>query len=90
MWIVGGFASGESDADWIGTGTQTGLNGYDFSIDVDGPLIGGQVGGDFDLGNGFVIGAAADISWSGIDGKDCADITDCPANPPWPLRVRYL
>src|SRR6185312_5392217 len=59
--VVGGFGSGESDADWIGTGTQTGLNGYGFSIDVDGPLIGGQIGADYDLGNGFVLGAVADI-----------------------------
>lgn len=83
--VVGGYGWGKSDSDWIGTGSQTGLNGNSFSIDVNGALLGGQVGADYDLGNGLVLGAVADISWSGIDGRDCADISNCPAIPPWPL-----
>lgn len=84
LGVHGGYGWGESEADWIGTGTQSGLNGFGFSVDVDGPVFGGQVGADYDLG-GLVVGVAADASWSGIDGTDCADTSNCPTPPPWPL-----
>ncbi len=83
--VQGGYGWGDSDSDWEGTGSQTDLNGNSFSIDVQGPLLGVQLGADYDVGNGFVLGGVADLAWSGIDGKDCADISDCPAQPPWPL-----
>jgi opacity protein-like surface antigen len=85
--VQGGYGWGDSDSDWEGTGSQTDLNGNSFSIDVDGGLLGVQLGADYDLGNGLVIGAVGDIAWTGINGKDCADITNCPVQPPWPLAM---
>ena len=34
-------------------------------------MIGGRVGYDHGFGNGFVIGAVADLSWADLDGQTC-------------------
>ncbi len=75
--VVGGYGWGDSDfsADSLltGTTTSTGDPTVDGSIDVEGFLIGGQLGYDFDVGNGFVLGVAGDMSWSDMDGDDCVE-----------------
>lgn len=53
--INGGYGFGEADAASVGT------------IDLDGGIFGGQVGYNYDFG-GFVLGAEADIQWSGLEG----------------------
>jgi outer membrane immunogenic protein len=78
--VVGGYGWGDSDTssdimsdDIIPVVLLT----VDNSIDVEGFLIGGQLGYDFDLGNGFVLGVAGDMSWSDMDGEDCVEIGGC-------------
>lgn len=78
--VVGGYGWGESDfsADVIdGTDGVTVLGTLDDSIDVEGFLIGGQLGYDYDMGNGLVLGVAGDWSWSGMDGDLCVDLDTC-------------
>lgn len=50
---VGGDTLGEAELD---------------AIDVDGAIAGGQIGYNYQIGS-FVIGAEADLSWSGIEGE---------------------
>lgn len=78
--VVGGYGWGDSDSssdilsdDIIPVVLLT----VEDSIDVEGFLLGGQLGYDFDLGNGFVLGVAGDMSWMGLDGDDCVEIGGC-------------
>ena len=48
----------------------------DGSIDVEGFVLGGQAGYDFDFGNGMVLGVVGDMSWSDMDGDTC--VNDAP------------
>jgi outer membrane immunogenic protein len=78
--VVGGYGWGDSDfsADVVDSADNTDLLGtLDDSIDVEGFLVGGQLGYDFDLGNGFVLGVAGDMSWSDMDGDLCVDSDTC-------------
>jgi outer membrane immunogenic protein len=78
--VVGGYGWGDSDfsADVVDSADNTILYGaLDDSIDVEGFLIGGQLGYDFDMGNGLVLGVAGDWSWTGMDGDLCVDSDTC-------------
>ena len=82
--LVGGYGWGDSDfsADVVDSADNTTLLGtLEDSIDVEGFLVGGQLGYDFDLGNGFVLGAAADMSWSDMDGDLCVEGGGCDGSP---------
>jgi outer membrane immunogenic protein len=85
--VVGGYGWGESDysADVVLSADNTTPAGasVDDTIDVEGFLLGGQLGYDFDLGNGFVLGVAGDMSWSGMDGKECVEtgLGGCDGDP---------
>jgi len=71
--IVGGYGSGTSRS--IPTGALSG--GPTTFIDVNGGLIGGRVGYDYDTGRGLVLGAFGDFSWSGIKGTTCVETGGC-------------
>jgi outer membrane immunogenic protein len=79
--VVGGYGWGDADfsADSFLTGTSTpsGDPTVEDSIDMEGFLLGGQLGYDFDLGNGFVLGVAGDMSWSDINGETCVETGGC-------------
>jgi outer membrane immunogenic protein len=76
--VVGGYGWGDSDFD---ADTVPASDPVDGSMDVDGFLLGGQAGYDFDLGNGLVIGVAGDMSWTGIDGDTCFASGGCTGVP---------
>src|SRR5688500_2044657 len=57
--LNGGFGWGEVDSPSVGV------------FDVDGGVFGAQIGYNYDLG-GFVLGAEADVQWSGIAGETTA------------------
>jgi outer membrane immunogenic protein len=71
--IVGGYGSGTSRS------TPTGFlaGGPITSINVNGGLIGGRVGYDYDTGRNLVLGAFADFSWSRVQGKICVETGGC-------------
>ena len=78
--VVGGYGWGDSDfeADVVdGVDNTIVLLSLDDSIDVEGFLIGGQLGYDFDFGNSLVLGVAGDWTWSGMDGDLCVDLDTC-------------
>ena len=78
--VVGGYGWGNSDSssDILSDALPpVVLLTVDNSIDVEGFLLGGQLGYDFDLGNGFVLGVAGDMSWSDMSGEDCVEIGGC-------------
>ncbi|HUQ36757.1 MAG TPA: outer membrane protein [Aestuariivirga sp.] len=64
--VVGGYGWGDADF-------SSNVDPDDGSIDVEGFLLGGQLGYDFDLGNGFVLGVVGDMSWSDMDGDTCIE-----------------
>jgi outer membrane immunogenic protein len=77
--VVGGYGWGDSDfdADVVDSVDNTSIiDSLNGSIDVDGFLLGGQAGYDFDFGNGMVLGAVGDMSWSDMDGDTC--VNDAP------------
>ncbi|MEX3008811.1 outer membrane protein [Hoeflea sp. TYP-13] len=59
------------------------------TTDVDGALVGGQIGYNYQTGN-WVIGAEADMAWSGIDGSSlCPNPAfNCNADIDWLATVR--
>jgi outer membrane immunogenic protein len=72
LGIHGGGGWGPSESVFQGGGDSP----ADF--DLRGPFVGGQVGINWLLGSSFLVGAEADVSWSGIDGSRYApgpDIT---------------
>ncbi len=71
--IVGGYATGKSHS------SATGLiaGAPDTSINLKGALIGGQVGYNYQLSNGLVLGAVADLSWSSVKGTTCVEGRGC-------------
>lgn len=78
--VVGGYGWGDVDSSsdiLSDTVPPTVLLTVDNSVDVEGFLLGGQLGYDFDMGNGFVLGIAGDMSWSDISGDDCVQIGGC-------------
>ena len=78
--VVGGYGWGDSDfsADVVDSADNTIVYGTGGdSIDAEGFLIGGQLGYDFDMGNGLVLGVAGDWSWTGMDGDLCVDTDTC-------------
>jgi outer membrane immunogenic protein len=58
LGIQGGWKFGEDDYE---------VTGADTSFDVDGPMIGGHVGGNMQMGN-FVFGVEGDGEWADVDG----------------------
>lgn len=82
--VVGGYGWGDSDfdADIVDAADNTNiLDTVDGSIDVDGFMIGGQLGYDFDLGNGLVLGVVGDLSWLSMDGRECVESGGCDGSP---------
>ena len=71
--VTGGYATGEAEVD--GMLRQDRTNGVaplvseDGKADLDGGMVGGLVGFDYNLGNGIVIGGLADLSWTGLSGE---------------------
>jgi outer membrane immunogenic protein len=70
--VVGGYGWGEGH--FTGTGTGTGNNN---SVSMPGPLVGGQVGYDHSLGNNYIIGVVADLSWTNLNGQTCVAKHGC-------------
>ncbi len=64
--IAGGYGLGHADMSAIVQGISE-----DGSTDLSGGMIGGLLGYDYELGNGFVMGLVGDMSWSGISGDGC-------------------
>jgi outer membrane immunogenic protein len=77
--VTGGYGTGNADvnaklrADH--RDSSSALVSEDGKSDLQGGMIGGLVGYDYNLGNGFVIGALGDLSWSGLN----ADVDVDPA-----------
>lgn len=67
--VTGGYGWGDldftPDGDYAGAPNPT--------INPDGGLIGGQIGMDFDLGNGMILGAVGDMSWANMNDSVCVD-----------------
>jgi outer membrane immunogenic protein len=59
--VNGGYGWGEAETETVG------------DFDVDGGILGGQIGFNYDLG-GFVLGAEADIQWTGMEGGTIAPL----------------
>jgi outer membrane immunogenic protein len=85
LGVTGGYGWGDSDfdADVVDSADNTNvLESLNGSIDVEGFLLGGQAGYDFDFGNGMVLGVAGDMSWAGMDGDTCVeDAPGCDGSP---------
>ncbi len=76
--IIGGYSWGEGNLDGnaYAAGTDTELSSVSESLDMNGALVGGQVGYDFDLGNNLVLGVVGDMSWSGVEGDVCVETSN--------------
>jgi outer membrane immunogenic protein len=70
--VVGGYGWGEGH--FTGTGTGAGKNN---SVSMPGGMVGGQFGYDYSLGNNFIAGAAADMSWTDLSGQTCVATFAC-------------
>jgi outer membrane immunogenic protein len=57
-----------------GWGTFDGGPALGGDIDIDGFQAGGFLGYNFDMGNGFVLGAEVDALWSGLEGANAVPI----------------
>lgn len=81
--VVGGYGWGDSgyESSAVLSGTSTIVAEQDGSVDFEGFLIGGQLGYDFDFGNGFVLGVAGDMSWSDMSGEECVQFGGCTGLP---------
>lgn len=70
--VTGGYATGEAEVDGMlrqdHTDAGSPLVSEDGKADLDGGMVGGLVGFDYNLGNGIVIGGLADLSWAGLSG----------------------
>ena len=77
--VVGGYGWGDLDfeADIVHSLDTPTTRNPGRSIDVEGFLLGGQAGYDFDMGNGLVLGVAGDWSWSDMDGDTCVEDGRC-------------
>ena len=82
---IGGFVG-------YGWGTATDEDGNlgisDDEVDLSGWLAGANLGANFTLTDGFIVGAVGDIAWSGISGRDDATDTDVDINWMGSLRGR--
>jgi outer membrane immunogenic protein len=79
--VIGGYGWGNADASYDVTSGGLPFGSFDASMNLDGMLLGGQIGYDFDLGNNFVVGVAGDAAWSDVSGpKECAQGT-CLGGP---------
>jgi outer membrane immunogenic protein len=72
--VTAGGGSGNADVDaklrqFVGDPSSQ-LVSEDGKSDLQGGMIGGLVGYDYSLGNGFVVGALGDFSWSGLSGDN--------------------
>jgi len=47
------------------------------NLDQDGGIVGGQVGFNYQWANRLVLGAVADLSWTGIKGSVCVETGGC-------------
>ncbi|HEY8596574.1 MAG TPA: outer membrane beta-barrel protein [Devosiaceae bacterium] len=75
MGLTGGYGTGTMNV--TGTGydpelASTVFTGSD-SFTMDGALAGGQVGVNMSMGNGLVLGAVGDLSWTDIKGSLCIE-----------------
>jgi len=78
LGITGGYGWGELD--FTPTGDYAGAPNP--TIEPDGGLIGGQIGMDFDAGNGIIWGAVGDISWADMTDSVCVEATGpCVGDP---------
>lgn len=70
--VTGGYGGGNADVNAElrkdHADRNSALVSEDGKTDLQGGMIGGLVGYDYSLGNGFVIGALGDFSWTGLDG----------------------
>ncbi|MBK8085575.1 MAG: porin family protein [Devosia sp.] len=57
-------------------------------LDASGWLIGANLGANFTVGSGLVLGAVGDIAWSGINGYDAGSDVDLDINWMGSLRGR--
>ncbi|WP_417309411.1 outer membrane protein [Devosia sp.] len=57
-------------------------------LGLDGWTLGATLGANFTVGGGFVLGAAGDVAWSGIDGYDSGEGVDYDINWTSSLRGR--
>jgi outer membrane immunogenic protein len=83
--VIGGYGWGEANLDGkaYAANSDTVLSSVSESFDMNGALVGGQVGYDFDLGNNFVLGVVGDMSWSGVGGEVCVEtsLNGCDGSP---------
>ena len=57
-------------------------------LDLSGWMLGATLGANFTVAQGFILGAAGDIAWSGINGYDAGDDLDFDVNWMGSLRGR--
>lgn len=71
--VTGGYGGGNADVNAElrkdHRDRASDLVSEDGKADLQGGMIGGLVGYDYNVGNGFVIGALGDFSWSGLNGN---------------------
>jgi outer membrane immunogenic protein len=71
--VTGGYGFGDANVNGSlrrdHTDSLSQIVSEDGKSDLDGGMIGGLVGFDYSLGNGFVIGAVGDLSWMNASGN---------------------
>lgn len=81
--VTGGYGWGSADSniDVYQAGTSNWWDDGSWNADVDGAVLGGQIGYDWDLGNSFVVGLAGDMSWTDMNSKTCVEGGGCDGSP---------
>jgi outer membrane immunogenic protein len=79
----GGYGWGDSTFTYRDVGTSS-------TTSFDGALFGGQIGYNFQVGGGFLVGLEGDFDWSGIDGSDACrnPAFDCKVDLNWLASAR--
>jgi len=79
---IGGFGGYGAGTAAVSPDTFLTLAGsYPVTLDPRGGFIGADVGYNYQMNNGFVFGAVADMAWADIAGKTCVDVNLCSGDP---------
>jgi outer membrane immunogenic protein len=71
--IIGGYATGPVSAN--PTGVLPGIGAYPVSFTADGGFAGAQLGYNYQLANGTVLGVVGDLAWAHVTGSACTEVT---------------
>src|SRR5262249_48969680 len=67
---------------WGGTTFATDVDLPNNSVNHDGGIVGGQIGYTYQFPSRWILGAVADLSWTGSKGSVCVDLSgSCTGSP---------